>query len=503
MRKLNSALFVSVFITGAAVLILEVAAVRLLSPYYGSSLYVFSSVLSIILAALSCGYWYGGKRADAKQSISELYKIITLSGVLILLLELVALFVLPAAAAQLGPQLGPLVFSLALFFVPAFLLGIVSPYIIKIQSINTPTEHIGSVVGKTFFWGTAGSILGSLLTGFWLIPTLGVQNTIMTSGACLIILGLLMPLYLRQVRHLIWIALIIGVSILLLGSINLIHTRNQASYLYYSDGLYSSIKIRDVLINNRAGRLLNRDTNNSSAIYLTSKELPFAYTQFAEFYNILVPSAEDFLLIGGGAYTIPRTLSAANPELNIDVVEIEPILFNLAQEYFDLSDTSRITNYPMDARVFLQGTNKRYDVIFADAFGTDLAAPFHLTTLEFYQRISEHLHDEGVLLVNFVGIPETSIPSLFGSVTKTLLAVFPNTRAYAIEKNELSQLQNVILVARKGVAPINFTDQHITFTGGGTSTVQNLTLDLTTFDLTSEILLTDDFAPVEKLQARQ
>ncbi len=153
MKSSNTIFLLTVFITGAAVLILEVAAVRLLSPIFGSSLHVLSSVLTVILLALSIGYWYGGKKSDKDTSLSYLFTVIIFSGISVLLLLNINKFILSQYNEKVSIISGPLIFSLILFFLPAFLLGIVSPYIIKIQALNITENKIGSVVGSTFFLG--------------------------------------------------------------------------------------------------------------------------------------------------------------------------------------------------------------------------------------------------------------------------------------------------------------------------------------------------------------
>lgn len=503
MDKRNRLLFTTVFLTGAGVLILEIAAVRMLTPYYGSSLAVFSSVLSIILAALSVGYWYGGKRADRLHSFDDLYRIITISGVLVLLLLLIAQVVLPKIALSVGASLGPLIFSSAFFFAPAFLLGIVSPYIIKLQSEATASDKLGSVVGQTFFWGTVGSISGSLLTGFWLLPSFGVQQTISGVGILLIVVGLLVPLLIRRPKQVLFSVATLSLMILLLLASQQFAKQQAAQYVFYGEGRYSSIKISDVILNGRIARLLNRDTNNSSATYLTDDEPVFNYIRFATLYKELHTETKSMLMLGGGAYTLPRYLAKTDPELALDIVEFEPVLFQLAQTYFDYTPTATTRNFSLDARVFLAQTDTTYDVIFADTFGTDLAAPFHLTTVEFYELLRSRLNPDGILILNYVGIPKTTRPSLTGSVIKTLNAVFPTLSAFGMQARDQTKLQNIMFVARNGETPLRTEDIILQTAAGEMVPIDNLALDIKSFQPAFEYILTDDHAPVERLMAKQ
>ena len=163
---------VIVFLTGAAVLIIEVVAVRILSPYYGNTIFTVSSILSVILAALSFGYYLGGKLADKKASLSWFFGTIAASGLTVLLLHCLGLLVLPILSGLFSITYGPLISSAILFMIPALLLGTLSPYAIKLQSENFPKLGLGSLTGEIFFWSTMGSITGSLLAGFVLILSL-------------------------------------------------------------------------------------------------------------------------------------------------------------------------------------------------------------------------------------------------------------------------------------------------------------------------------------------
>jgi len=182
-------LLISVFITGACVLIIEVVAVRVLSPHYGNTIFTVSSVISVILAALSIGYYAGGKFADRHPSLRWFFGIILVSGLVVLIIHFLGTIILPILSTSLSLVSGPLVSSLLLFLAPAILLGTLSPYAIKLQSVQVPEQGVGSVSGKIFFWSTLGSIIGSLLAGFVLIPNFGIDYIFITTGVVLFLLG--------------------------------------------------------------------------------------------------------------------------------------------------------------------------------------------------------------------------------------------------------------------------------------------------------------------------
>lgn len=139
-----------VFITGGCVLVLEVTATRVLSPYFGNTIYTVSSILGVILAALSLGYYFGGILSDRRPVSKWFYAIISVSGLSVIFLELIIIFVLPFLGNSLSLVYGPLVTSAILFFLPALLLGTLSPYAIKLQSQNFPEAGIGAISGKFF-----------------------------------------------------------------------------------------------------------------------------------------------------------------------------------------------------------------------------------------------------------------------------------------------------------------------------------------------------------------
>ena len=180
----------AVFITGACVLVVEVVAIRVLSPYFGNTIFTVSSVISVVLAALSLGYYVGGRVADKHPSQHWFFSIIFTSGLLLLVSYVLGTLALPFVGNIFSISSGPLISSLVLFFLPAFLLGTLSPYAVKLQSLSTPQDGIGAVAGKMFFWSTLGSIVGSLLAGFVFIPHIGVDRIMIANGIVLSVLGL-------------------------------------------------------------------------------------------------------------------------------------------------------------------------------------------------------------------------------------------------------------------------------------------------------------------------
>ena len=177
--KKYSLLF-TVFITGGSVLVIEVLATRILSPYFGNTIFTVSSVISIVLLALSIGYYIGGNLADKNPSEKLFYLIILASGLSVFLKYFLNIYFLPEAGYGFSIVFGPIIFSFILFFFPSLLMGTLSPFAIKLQEMRFPEAGIGGISGKVFFYSTVGSIFGSLSTGFLLIPNFGVKNIILS-----------------------------------------------------------------------------------------------------------------------------------------------------------------------------------------------------------------------------------------------------------------------------------------------------------------------------------
>jgi len=500
--------FGTVFITGAAVLIIEVAAVRQLTPVFGGSIYVLSSVLSVILLALSLGYFIGGRLADRWPTPTALYKIITYGGVSLLVLQLVSLFFFAELNSN-SLMVGPIICAAIFFFTPALLLGMDSPYVIKLITMDRDQDKAGTYAGTTFFWSTVGSITGSLSAGFYLLPTIGVQNTISYTALALVVLGLASPIILagkdaiscimKQAQYLL---AIIAVCIALLHVLQTDFFGEDI--IFHTDGLYSRILVADGEKDGQPTRQLFRDRNHSSAIYLDSYDHVFTYTQYIDIYPDLVEEPDNFLLLGGGAYTIPRRLVATDSDIKVDIVELEPILFELAQEYFDLSDSSRITNYPIDIRQFLDSTTNTYDVIFSDAFNSAHSIPWHLATREYYEDIQNILSTDGFYYSNYIGSLNTDPNGMTSRFLKTIEDTFPYVRMYKTDDGAPEIMQNLIIIAaNQPIDTAAFADTVITIRDTSTSTIAALEVDLDQFKHPDRVAFTDDLSPAELLMARQ
>ena len=498
--KKSSLLFV-VFLTGGCVLIIEVVATRILSPYYGNTIFTVSSVIGVVLAALSIGYFIGGRLADKYPKEKVFYGIIFLSGISVLFLCLLNLLLLPILGYGLSIVSGPLIFSVILFFFPGFLLGMLSPFAIKLQEMRLPKKGIGSTTGEIFFWSTLGSIFGSLGAGFVLIPHFGINQIIFSVGIILTSLGLfpLIQLGLGKKSTLVAILFIITAGFL----INYISSLHGNDIVYSHDGVYEKITIYDGKYNKKPTRFFQQDRSSSGAMFLDSNELVYDYTKYYNLYQVFKPDIRQALIIGGGAYSIPKTLLAELPKAHIDVAEIEPSLFELGKKYFKVKDDPRLKNYVEDGRRLLHDTDKKYDLIFSDVYYSLFSIPAHFTTQEFFKIAKDKLGKNGIFIANLVGDLSGAKPSLFLSEARTFKYVFPNSFFFAVDSRASFDLQNIIFVGQNSGKKIDLNNPKIKESKN--EIIRNLAkkaIDINSFDLALYPKLTDNFSPVEYLTAK-
>jgi len=487
----NFLLFI-VFITGAAVLVIEVTATRILAPYFGNTLFTISSIIGVILGALSLGYYLGGVLADRHPRLSVFFLLILAAGLFSLLIQLFSETFLPLLGGMLGMKVGPPVASLILFFVPSLLLGMMSPFVIKLKAREL--KKIGKVSGSVFFWSTLGSIAGSFLTGFFLIPHWGISRIIFYTGILLIIIGLFGGWLTRKnpAKNRFQIFSLFLIIVVFAFSLATLFRSLPKSILYQKDGLYSQITIENIQWQGEEARFLYLDRSAEGGIFLESDELPFAYTQYYSLYKIVNPQAEKALFLGGGAYSNPRKiLLEKNNIQRVDVVEIEPVLYSLAQQYFKLPVGTRLFNHLTDGRRYLQETSQRYDLIFADVYSSLYSIPIHFTTQEFFALAESRLAENGLFLINIIGRLEGEGRDLLLSEIKTFHLIFEKTYLFPVASPDRQKLQNYILLGLKNGSP-----------GIDWSGEQKKPINPRDLNLRSAFILTDDFAPVEYLTAQ-
>lgn len=490
----------TVFVTGACVLVIEILATRILAPYFGNTIYSVSSVISVVLAALSAGYWFGGRLADRYPTKKLFFAIIAASGLLVLMMHTLQQSLLPLLGYRLPLDSGPLIISLLLFFVPSLVLGMLSPFAVALQQRECEKQGVGTTAGQIFFFSTLGSIAGSLLAGFALIPFFGIQAVIAGVGVVLFVLGIV-PLAILGIerRFIVSLTLAAGGALLLVS----LSAARSPGVVYDRDGLYEEIVITDGLYNGRPTRFLTQDTSNSAAMYLDSDELVYGYTRYYGLYEPFVLKPERVLALGGGAYSIPKALLADLPGTRVDVAEIEPSLVDLSKRYFNLKDDPRLTHFIKDGRRMLHDASQSYDVIFSDVYRSMYSIPAHFTTKEFMQLASDRLTDDGVFIANVIGSLRPQAPSFIWSEIKTLQQVFPQVYLFGVESPLEMETQNLIVVASKSKTRLSMDDPR--WRGSRYRAVREASghyVPIERMPLDGHRILTDDYAPVDYMTAQ-
>jgi spermidine synthase len=425
----------TVFVCGAVLLGLEIVGSRVLAPYFGSSIFVWGSLISTFLAGLTIGYYMGGFLADRRPRLLAMAVLILIAGVLVVILPVVAPPVNRSiASVDFGPRLSPLVATVCLFFLPSMFMGTVSPYAIKLAASSLAT--IGNTAGLIYAISTAGSIVGALLTAFYLIQMIGVRSILYSLGVTLMALAMLLIIIHRATgerlskRAMVWG--IVGIFCSSLPALAAINT------LYEKDSLYHHIIVTD----DNGMRTLRFDRLRQSALDLNEPDrMVFHYTQYLHLAMAFHDNPQRVLFIGLGGGSTPRRFHRDYPTLQIDVAELDPEVVSVAKRYFMFQASERMQVQVVDGRIFLQKTPYRYDVIVLDAYYAD-AIPFHLSTREFLQELKAKLTPTGILVSNIIGTVRGADSKLFRSMLKTLQTEFPQTYVFPVD-----EVSNIIVIA--------------------------------------------------------
>lgn len=476
-------LMLVVFFNGAVIMTIELVGSRIVAPFFGSSLYVWTAIIGTIMAALSVGYWYGGKLADKSPREDVLAKILTIGAAVLLITRLFQDFVLSILQVlQPGELIGSFLAGMILFVPTTLILGMVSPFVARLVMDDT-RKHSGEDVGLIFAAGTIGSIAGTFLTGYVLFQYLGNTRILLLCIVMLILASLLLR---ASGLRLIQFAILLTAAGLYLAP-QVINTKLQGQVLD-RDSAYNRIIVQDVQATNGDRlRFLKTDALGlQSGISLDKEEPPFSYVRAFRDIASQVPDTP-ILLIGGGAFTLPRAVSAmGQSDREIDIVEIDPVLEQVSREYFDYTPTPSHRIITEDGRTFLNRSAKRYGLLYVDAYSS-LSPPFQLGTTEAIERMKKSLSDEGLLVMNLISRTDTN-ETFLGAQMATVRNHFPYTQAWSYSESVgSSERQNVLLIAGSRPLP----DLDLPMLGEEI----RLTLD-------EAPLLTDDFAPVERLMQR-
>jgi predicted membrane-bound spermidine synthase len=407
-------LAVVVFTAGAGTLATEIAASRLLAPYFGSSTIVWANIIGLILLYLSVGYWLGGKVADRRPDPHLLGLVIVVAALAVAVTPFVSRPVLDLAlrgldAVSVGAVVGSFFAALALFAVPVTLLGAVSPFAIRLALGDV--GEAGTVAGRLYAISTVGSIVGTFLSAIVTIPLLGTQRT-MLGAAVLLVLAAALLLGSR------WQLLTLAVAGLLFIPAGTV--KATSGLLFETESSYQYIQIVERADGSRALKL-NEGVAVHSVWHRDSVLTGGVWDTFLLVPPLLDRPVERMLVIGNAGGTVARAFGELYPEVEIDGVEIDGEVTEAGRRYMGLDENPRLNVVTADGRPYLELTDETYDVIVVDAYHQPYI-PFQLATREFFAAAREHLRPGGVVALNVAAVPGDE--RLGEAVGSTLLAEF-------------------------------------------------------------------------------
>ncbi len=424
-------LYLLSFVAGFTTLGVELSASRLLDPWFGNSLFVWASLIGLILLYLSVGYWLGGRIADRAPRLLPLLRLTAVAGLGVGLVPLVARPVLQVASRgmadfDVGLIAGSMAAVLVLFAVPVTLLGCVSPYAVRLMLQDVRTG--GSVAGRLYALSTVGSILGSFLPVLLLVPAIGTRRTFIVLALTLLAIVLVGLVRLRRWAD----ALVLLIVALALGWIGLRPVeaiKPTAGLVFETESAFNYIQVLDLGVERQ---LRLNEGEGIQSVYRPQGGLAdgiWDYFLLAPVFNPApyTPQQVRRLYVGGlAAGTIPRLFTEAYGPIAIDGAELDPAIIAVGRNWFAM-DLENLNATAMDARRFLAhpppGTGGPYDLIALDAYRPPYI-PFHLTTVEFFELARSRLATHGVVAIN-VGRTDTD-SSLVDAIAATLRLVFPS-----------------------------------------------------------------------------
>ena len=503
-----------VFISAACLMALEIVAGRLIARHLGTSLYTWTSVIGVVLAGMSVGYYLGGRLADwwnPARFIGWLCLVSSAAGLAALLLNEFFANASPLSGLRWPSRV--FISTLSVFLLPSIALGTISPAVVKLALSRS--KAVGATIGAVYAMGTVGSILGTLLTGFWLFAAMGSLGVVLAVVLGLAALGWCLGPH--RWAHAVWLSLVILILVAARADPAQLHPKittisqrlgfreDVSDALFLADSNYQFVKVteRNSESSTSKVRVLSLDYLIHAYVDLeSSNHLEYDYERVYRDVTRRYAEGKDGVsafFIGGGGYTFPRWVLCNYPTAKIDVAEIDPMVEDANHRAMGLPYKTPIRTYIGDARNVVDSlpATARYDFFFGDAFN-DLSIPWHLITVEFARKVRQHMKPDGAYLLNVIENFDNGL--LLGACYLTLKQVFKHVYVFCTEPDGVSHRRDTFVLAASD-QPIDLSDwlpKHGGDFEGSALTAENLD------DLAKKcggLVLTDDFAPVENLLA--
>jgi len=503
--------YLTAFIAGFCVMVVELIAGRLIARYLGVSLYTWTSVIGVVLAGIALGNYIGGRIADRfhpEKALSVLFVSASASCALIPVMN--NLIGVSPILLQLSWPLRITLHVAMIFFFPSCILGMISPVVAKFaldQGLTT-----GRTIGNIYAWGVGGSILGTFITGFFLIAHVGSIAVVWIIAGGLGLIGLL---YSRKSRFpYIWLAVLLCLTFVSFSDLAwakktatniFLREANKEDVVYEKDTQYSYISVNEIGSGVYEFMMDGLTHSRKNLDEPTNIDDMYGYHKvFAEIAMNTMTGKKPLSLLnlGGGGYVFPIYIERSFPGSRIEVVEVDPGVTEAAVKAFGLSEENNIGIHHLDARNYVEDMIRRkengeetpsFDLIYNDAI-SGLAIPYHLITHEFNEKISGLLAPDGLYVSNMVDSGTTG--EFLSAMVNTMREVFPHV--YVIRPPQLYRFRSgyhtyVLIASSVEIDKDKITSNN--FSGEMLTEEELKALK----DGSGDIIFTDDFAPVENL----
>ena len=483
-----------VFLSSASLMTVELVGGRIMAEHLGGSLYCWTSVVGSALAGVTLGGVLGGQMADRKPAGELLWLLFCLSSLLTLAILPLEMFVgAQGLFNQMKRPLRVLIGAPVLLLPAAISLACIPPVAAKVAIARAPLK--GRTVGRLYAFGSLGSIVGTLLTGFLLVSLMGTRSLLCVVAALLGVVCLFLGDRLSSAFLGAWSASALGLAAILYQGTILAGDDFTRESNYY--------RIRVSLDEEETLKTLYLDNLAHSIIHPGQPDT-LAY-EYEQIFALLTERAfqgasAQTLTMGAGGYAFPRYLVHLHPNWEVHVVEIDPLVTRVAHQQLGLPEDTPILTFHSDARRFLaeMDPEQKYDLIYGDAFNS-FSIPWHLTTKQFHDILKTHLDPQGVYLANVIDLYRSA--KFLGAYVNTLKASFPHVRVFSTQEvGEESGRDTFIVAASLAPFPLEGLLEETSQKATPLFLLEERHVE-EAIRRAGSILLTDSFAPVDQCMA--
>lgn len=489
-------LYATEFFAGMSVMAVELGASRLLAPYFSSSQIVWTIIIGTIMIAMALGNIWGGRRADKNPNPDRLYLRIIFAAVWIAAIPVVGKYIILAISGVLILSVNTyfLIWAaflacMTIFVFPLFLLGTVTPSLAKYTISNL--EDNGKIIGTLGAYNTIGSILGTFLPTFVTIPAVGTSITFLIFSGILLLIGLIYFISNGRKFKTVCLSILLFIVFCFLGNSNSFAFWEN-NLLYEGESVYNYLQVKE---SDDSVILSTNVLFGVQSIMKKDNTLTGMYYDYAMAAPLMADIDEtkkgNLLVLGMGTGTYATQCQKYFKGLEIDGVEIDNKITNLANQYFELSDEIDVSTY--DGRAYLSATNQKYDVIMVDAY-QDITIPFQMSSNEFFTMVKEHLNDNGVMVVN-MNMHSDKEGNINEYLSDTIANVF--NRVYTVDVDGCTNRELFAMQDENALKVFNQNKDEIE-DSSLQALMNGVSEKLISYDK-GDYLLTDDKAPVEML----